>query len=68
MMGLPFFPFIPLDNPLNRRLGHPDRMVESLGVKGESVVVDYGSGPRFYTIPFAKRAKRTVALDLQGKG
>jgi ubiquinone/menaquinone biosynthesis C-methylase UbiE len=36
-------------------------------VKETDVVLDFGCGPGFYTIPLAKTAKEVVAVDIQSK-
>ncbi len=56
-----------LDNPIRRRFDPPQKIMEKLGVNGGMVVLDFGCGPGFYTIPFARIAKQVVAVDLQAK-
>jgi ubiquinone/menaquinone biosynthesis C-methylase UbiE len=36
-------------------------------VKATDAVLDFGCGPGFYTIPFAKIAREVVAVDIQSK-
>ena len=54
-----------LDNPVRRWRDPPARILERLGIGGETVVLDFGCGPGFYTIPFARIARRVVAVDIQ---
>ncbi len=55
-----------LNNPLKRWLDHsPERFIRLLGVQQDWAVMDFGCGPGFYTIPFARAAGRVVAVDVQ---
>jgi SAM-dependent methyltransferase len=53
-----------LDNRVRRFLEPPDRLVSQLGLKATDVVVDFGCGPGFYTIPIARVVTRTIAVDV----
>ncbi len=53
-----------LNNRFRRFLEPPDRLVSQLGLKATDVVVDFGCGPGFYTIPIARGAARTIAVDV----
>jgi ubiquinone/menaquinone biosynthesis C-methylase UbiE len=53
-----------LNNALLRRFRSAERVIAALGVKPEEVVIDFGCGPGFYTIPLAKRAKRAIGIDI----
>jgi ubiquinone/menaquinone biosynthesis C-methylase UbiE len=53
-----------LNNRVRRLLEPPDRLVSQLGLKATDVVVDFGCGPGFYTIPIARGAARTIAVDV----
>jgi SAM-dependent methyltransferase len=53
-----------LNNRVRRFLEPPDRLISKLGLRASDVVVDFGCGPGFYTIPMAKVVARTVALDI----
>jgi SAM-dependent methyltransferase len=53
-----------LNNRVRRFLEPPDRLVSQLGLKATDVVVDFGCGPGFYTIPIARSAARTIAVDV----
>ena len=55
-----------LNNGLRRRLHPPpENLVSALGVKTTDAVLDFGCGPGFFTIPFAKVARDVVAVDCQ---
>jgi ubiquinone/menaquinone biosynthesis C-methylase UbiE len=41
--------------------------MDALGVKATDAVLDFGCGPGFHTIPFAKIAQDVVAVDIQPK-
>ena len=56
-----------LNNPLRRHFHPPEKTVSVLGVKGTDAVLDFGCGPGFYTIPFAKIAREVIAVDIQPK-
>ena len=53
-----------LNNRVRRFLEPPDRLVSQLGLKATDVVVDFGCGPGFYTIPIARGVARTIAVDV----
>jgi len=53
-----------LNNRVRRFLEPPDRLILKLGLRASDVVVDFGCGPGFYTIPIAKVAARTIAVDV----
>jgi ubiquinone/menaquinone biosynthesis C-methylase UbiE len=55
-----------LNNPLKRLLDRsPQRFIKLLGVQPDWALIDFGCGPGFYTIPFARVAKRVVGIDVQ---
>jgi ubiquinone/menaquinone biosynthesis C-methylase UbiE len=55
-----------LNNPFRRLFDRsPQRFIRLLGIEPDWSVVDFGCGPGFYTIPFAKVAQRVVAVDVQ---
>lgn len=54
-----------LNNGLRRRSHPPQRVIDALDVKATDAVLDFGCGPGFYTIPFAKTARDVVAIDIQ---
>lgn len=53
-----------LNNRLRRLLNPPDRLLSTLNLNPGDVVVDYGCGPGFYTIPLAKVTGRAIGLDV----
>jgi len=55
-----------LNNPFKRLFDRsPQRFIKLLGIEREWSLVDFGCGPGFYTVPFAKVAQRVVAVDVQ---
>jgi len=56
-----------LNNGLRRRFHPPEKIITALDVKATDTVLDFGCGPGFFTIPFARTAKKVVAVDLQPK-
>jgi ubiquinone/menaquinone biosynthesis C-methylase UbiE len=53
-----------LNNRVRRFLEPPARLISKLDLNASDVVVDFGCGPGFYTIPIAKMAARTIAVDI----
>lgn len=53
-----------LTNPLRRRLDPPHRLIEQVVITIEDTVVDFGCGPGYYTIEIARRAKKTIGVDI----
>jgi len=56
-----------LNNGFRRRFHPPQKIIDVLEVKATDTVLDFGCGPGFFTVPFAKAAKEVVAVDLQPK-
>ncbi|MEO9364450.1 MAG: class I SAM-dependent methyltransferase [Nitrososphaera sp.] len=57
-----------LNNPYRRRFDKgPEMVAGALRISDPSVVLDFGCGPGFYTVPFARVAKQVIAVDLQDK-
>jgi len=53
-----------LNNRIRRFLTPPDRLISRLGLRSSDVIIDFGCGPGFYTIPLAKIARRTIGVDV----
>ena len=53
-----------LNNRIRRFLEPPDKLILKLDLRATDVVVDFGCGPGFYTIPIAKIVARTIAMDI----
>jgi ubiquinone/menaquinone biosynthesis C-methylase UbiE len=53
-----------LNNRFRRFLERPEQLISKLDLKATDVVVDFGCGPGFYTIPIARSAARTIAVDV----
>jgi ubiquinone/menaquinone biosynthesis C-methylase UbiE len=55
-----------LNNPFRRLLDRsPQRFIKLLGIEHDWALVDFGCGPGFYTVPFAKVSQKVVAVDVQ---
>lgn len=50
-----------LSNSIRKWLDPPSRVLDRLGVRADDVVIDFGCGPGFYTIPLARMAGRVIA-------
>lgn len=53
-----------LNNPLRRFLHPPEQLIAKLDVGPSDVVLDFGCGPGFLTVPLAKIASKTIAMDV----
>lgn len=53
-----------LNNPLRRFLSPPQKLLSKLDLQRNDVVVDFGCGPGFYTIPLAKMADKVIGVDI----
>jgi len=53
-----------LNNPLRRKLSHPNRLISTLEIKPKDVVVDFGCGPGFFLIPLAGVAAKVIGIDV----
>lgn len=53
-----------LNNRFRRFLSPPEQLISQLGVQPNDVVLDFGCGPGFFTIPLARRAARTIGVDV----
>lgn len=56
-----------LNNRIRRFLEPPDQLIAKLGLKASDVVMDFGCGPGFYTIPIAKVVAKTIAADVSSR-
>jgi ubiquinone/menaquinone biosynthesis C-methylase UbiE len=53
-----------LNNRIRTFLSPPEELVSKLDVGGGDVVVDFGCGPGFFTIPLAKAAGKVIGIDV----
>jgi ubiquinone/menaquinone biosynthesis C-methylase UbiE len=53
-----------LNNPLRRRFGRPEDLISKLNIAPEHVVVDFGCGPGYFTVPLARIAQKVIAVDV----
>lgn len=56
-----------LNNPVRRALNPPERLISMLAIQSNDVVVDFGCGPGFYSIPMARVAGKLIAVDVSPK-
>lgn len=56
-----------LNNRVRRFLQPPEQLISKLNLQPSDVVVDFGCGPGFFTIPLAKVAARTIAVDVSSR-
>ena len=56
-----------LNNPIRRKLNPPERLISKLDIDSGDVVVDFGCGPGFITIPLARVVGRTIGVDVSPK-
>jgi len=56
-----------LNNRVRRFLELPDQLIFKLGLRASDVVVDFGCGPGFHTIPIAKVVAKTIAVDVSSR-
>lgn len=57
------FAFI-LNNRIRRFLNPPDRLISKLEIQPNEIVMDFGCGPGFFTIPLARVAAKTIGVDV----
>jgi ubiquinone/menaquinone biosynthesis C-methylase UbiE len=53
-----------LNNRFRRFLNPPDRLLSTLNLNPGDVVVDFGCGPGYYTIPLAMLTGRAIGIDV----
>jgi len=53
-----------LNNRIRRFLQPPYQLVSKLNISPGDVVVDFGCGPGFFTVPLARIAAKTIAVDV----
>lgn len=53
-----------LNNWIRRLLSPPEELISKLDVGADDVIVDFGCGPGFFTIPLAKVARKVVGIDV----
>ena len=53
-----------LNNPLRRRLSPPENLISKLEIGPEDVIVDFGCGPGYFTVPLARIARKTYGVDI----
>lgn len=53
-----------LDHSLRKLIQNPEKILKKL-IKKEDIVLDFGSGSGFFSIPAAKISKKLIAADIQ---
>lgn len=53
-----------LNNPLRRRFSPPEKLISKLNFGREDVVMDFGCGPGYFTIPLARITKKAIGVDV----
>jgi ubiquinone/menaquinone biosynthesis C-methylase UbiE len=56
-----------LDNRVRRFLQPAEQLISKLSLRPSDVVVDFGCGAGFFTIPIARVAARTIAVDVSSR-
>ena len=56
-----------LDNRIRRFLEPPEELISKLDLRKNDVIIDFGCGPGFYTIPIARTVTRTIAVDVSAR-
>ena len=53
-----------LDNPIRKLFSPPERLISKINIGSNDVVIDFGCGPGFHSIPLAKLAQRMIGIDI----
>jgi ubiquinone/menaquinone biosynthesis C-methylase UbiE len=53
-----------LNNPIRSYISPPGELISNLQIISGAVVVDFGCGPGFLTVPISKVAGRTIGIDI----
>ena len=53
-----------LNNPIRRYFAAPEKLIEKFQINSGDVVVDFGCGPGYFTIPLARIARKVVGVDV----
>lgn len=56
-----------LNNPIRRYIQPPEELLSKLDIGRDYVVVDFGCGPGFLTIPLARLAARVIGVDISSR-
>ena len=53
-----------LNNPIRRHFASPEQLIANFQINSGDVVVDFGCGPGYFTIPLARIARKVIAVDV----
>jgi 2-polyprenyl-3-methyl-5-hydroxy-6-metoxy-1,4-benzoquinol methylase len=53
-----------LNNPIRRHYAAPEKLLAKFQINPEDVVVDFGCGPGYFTIPLARIAQKVIGVDV----
>jgi len=56
-----------LNNRMRALLQPPDRLISKLNLRPSDVVVDFGCGPGFFTVPLSRVVARTIGVDVSSR-
>ena len=56
-----------LNNRIRRFLQPPDQLISKLNLRPSDVVVDFGCGAGFFTVPLSRVAARIIAIDVSSQ-
>jgi len=56
-----------LNNRIRSLINPPEQLISKLNIRPKDVVVDFGCGPGFFTVPLAKVAGKTIAIDVSSQ-
>jgi ubiquinone/menaquinone biosynthesis C-methylase UbiE len=56
-----------LNNPIRKGFNPPGRLISKLDITRSDVAIDFGCGAGFFTIPLAKVAAKTIAIDASSR-
>jgi len=56
-----------LNNRIRSLINPPEQLISKLNIGPNDVVVDFGCGPGFFTVPIAKVAGKTIAIDVSSQ-
>jgi ubiquinone/menaquinone biosynthesis C-methylase UbiE len=55
-----------LNNPIRRHFANPKKLISELGISSQDVVLDFGCGTGYFTIPLSRTAQKVIGVDISG--